>query len=245
MLRYENIPSALACEFAGTFSLITVGASQIIYFHTLAWANIFETHLVNAVLVTAVVGSSIIIFGDVSGAQLNPTVVISQAITGLMPRRLLVPFLSVQLVAAVASGLFLRLVFGSLGMPADFGLPKLEEGTTIALGVVLEAIGGFGRAAASLYSSTHFRENTRDQAVFTGAILFVLTACIGPFTGACFNAAVYLGPALASMNFQNQYVYWTAPIIGSVGSVLWFFSRHGNLPLWRLRESVKRTASPS
>jgi glycerol uptake facilitator-like aquaporin len=247
LLRYENIPAALACEFAGTFSLVTLGASQIIYFHTLSWPNVFETHLVNAMVVTAVVSGSILLFGNVSGAQLNPTVVISQAITGLMPRKLLIPFLFAQLLAAVASGFFLRAIFGPLlGAPTDFGEPRLEEGATIALGLTLEAIGGFGRAAASLYSSTNFKENARDQAVFTGIILFVLTASIGPFTGACFNAAVYLGPAVASMSFENQFVYWIAPIIGSIASVFWFFTRHGILP-WLPRERLlqkKKEGSP-
>jgi glycerol uptake facilitator-like aquaporin len=231
-LRYQNLRACLACEFVGTFALVTSGALEIIYFHSLPGVGTFLVHVANAAVVTLVVSSSIMPFGNISGAQLNTTVTISQAITHQMPRRYAVFFVVVQLSAAVVSGVVLRALAGPAGLSVDYGLPKLEEGATILAGIGLEAFGGFWRSVASLYSSTHFKDQARVQATFTGVILFLLTSFIGPYTGACFNAAVYLGPAIASMSFKDQYVYWVAPLLGALASSAWFFSTRGNLPWW-------------
>ena len=41
-----------------------------------------------------------------------------------------------------------------------------------------------------------------------------------PFTGAAANPSVYMGPAIATGNFTNWYVYWIGPVLGGIAAAL-------------------------
>jgi glycerol uptake facilitator-like aquaporin len=77
-------------------------------------------------------------------------------------------------------------------------------------------------SAVALTASTRFKGGAKKQALLVGVTLFVLTVLIGPFTGASFNPSRSLGPTVASMYFENQYVYWVGPISGSMISAVIF-----------------------
>ncbi len=40
----------------------------------------------------------------------------------------------------------------------------------------------------------------------------------GPLTGAAMNPARWFGPAVASGNFDNWYVWWIGPLIGALAA---------------------------
>jgi len=55
-----------------------------------------------------------------------------------------------------------------------------------------------------------------------GGTLAILILLIGPLTGAGFNPARSLGPALASGYFSNLYVYVIGPAVGALIAGLLF-----------------------
>jgi len=224
-LPYEDAGRSLLCEFVGTLVLVTTGASTVICGRLLFGSNTIAEHGLVALTGSLVVSLAILLFGSVSGAFLNPAVTLSQAVSGWMPRRLLLPYVGVQVAAAVASGVFVRLVFGALGAPTEFGLPRLEEGTTVAVGIALEAGGTLIRCSSSLYSSFHLEKRPRAHAALVGIALFVPTVLVGPLTGAAFNPAMSLGPAVASMDFGNQYVYLLGAALGCAVAIMAFGTR--------------------
>jgi len=120
---------------------------------------------------------------------------------------------------------FVRLVFGALGAPTEFGLPRLEEGTTVVAAILLEAAGTFVRCSSSLYSSFHLEKKPKAHAAIVGIALFIPTLLVGPFTGAAFNPAMSLGPAVASMDFGNQYVYPLGAALGCAVAIAAFGTR--------------------
>jgi len=60
------------------------------------------------------------------------------------------------------------------------------------------------------------------QAIAVGGTLTVLILFIGPLTGAGFNPARSLGPALASGYISNLYVYVIGPFVGALLAGLLF-----------------------
>src|SRR5262249_37752725 len=86
----------------------------------------------------------------------------------------------------------------------------------------LEIIGTFVLAISGLSASSFIR-NPIKQGTLVGATLFALILLIGPSTGASFNPARSLGPALFSgFFFYSQLVYWIGPIIGAIAAGLTF-----------------------
>ena len=53
-----------------------------------------------------------------------------------------------------------------------------------------------------------------------GLVVTLDILAIGPLTGASMNPARSFGPALVTGIYEGQFVYWTAPIIGSMLAAL-------------------------
>jgi glycerol uptake facilitator-like aquaporin len=130
ILPYENTGKSLVAEFLGTFTLVTLAASTAIFAYTITQMDPVRSHLIIAVTVTLVVVTAILLIGKISGAHLNPAISLAHAIAGLMPRRLFIPCVAVQILAAIVAGVFLRLLFYPIHSPTHFGSTKLDEGAT-------------------------------------------------------------------------------------------------------------------
>jgi glycerol uptake facilitator-like aquaporin len=83
------------------------------------------------------------------------------------------------------------------------------------IGIGLEALGTFILAVAAL-AATAWISRAVIQAVTVGGTLSILIPFIGPLTGAGFNPARSIGPALPSGYFSNLCVYVIGPFIGAL-----------------------------
>ena len=119
------------------------------------------------------------------------------------------------------AGFTLRFVLGPVDPGTRLGSTTLAVGLSPIMGVLLEAIGTFTMATSALIVSTKIKTR-RNQAILVGATLFILILLIGPFTGAGFNPARSLGPALASGNPDNLYLYLAGPMTGASTAGLLF-----------------------
>ena len=114
----------------------------------------------------------------------------------------------------IAAGFTLKMLFSSFDK-TNLGSTKLESGIDPLAGILIEVIGTFFLASSALVRGKHFQERTH-RALLVGATLFLLIMLIGPLTGASFNPARSVGPAVASNYFDNLYVYLIGPIIGAL-----------------------------
>lgn len=131
-----------------------------------------------------------------------------------------------QLLGGIAGALALRLALG--GTDTGLGLTRLADGLS-AGGATITISAGVGVFIEALL--TFFLVNTVLQAAEGGrggdhagiAIGMTLTFCIlvgGPLTGASVNPARSLGPAVATGDFTDLWVYFVGPLLGGAGAAL-------------------------
>jgi glycerol uptake facilitator-like aquaporin len=123
---------------------------------------------------------------------------------------------------AIVAALTLRAFFLNRPVfPADLGATELARGVLPILGIIYEAIGTFLLCSAALIA-TFYVQRRGAQAALVGGTLFVLILLLGNLTGASFNPARSIGPALSSGHWSNIYVYLTGPFLGALLSAIPF-----------------------
>jgi len=211
---------AWVSELAGTYLLVVIGPGTIVLLPMLSISGA-EAHALAAMSFGGTVALVILFFGEFSGAVINPVLTLAALLARQLSTRLVVPFLTFQFVGGILGGYTIKLVLGSLTDATNLGSTKLAVGVTPVMGILLESAGTFFLACAALVASARIRETSR-QAALVGGTLAVLILLIGPFTGAGFNPARSLGPALASGYFPDLYVYFVGPLVGALTAGLAF-----------------------
>ena len=154
------------------------------------------------------------IFGAVSGGHFNPAVTLGVAVTGAFPWRRVLPYWLAQLVGAIATGLFLKLVFpDAIARATQLGTPTVASGIEPAIGAVLEAALTFFLVLAVLGTAVS-PSAPRIAGFGIGLAVFVDILMGGPLTGAAMNPARYFGPAIVAGFYESWWVYLVGPLAG-------------------------------
>jgi MIP family channel proteins len=215
---YDKLSTSLLAEFIGTFALIFIGAGA----GALGLGGLVGVALAHGLVVIGFAYA----YGHISGTHINPAVTLGVWAAGKIDSRRAFSYVVFQLLGGVAGALALRLVLG--GDETGLGATRLARGleaggATISIdpltGVILEAILTFFLVNAVMNAGIS------GKATIPGglAIGFTLVFCIlmgGPLTGASLNPARSLGPAVATGNFTDLWVYFVGPILGAVAAGL-------------------------
>jgi MIP family channel proteins len=208
-----------SAEFLGTYLLVLFGAGSVIVSSMLRG---FSALLFVAGIFGGTVALVILLLGKHSGAHINPAVTIAHAFSKRTRNDLILPYLCFQGMGAVLGAWTLRLFFLNRNVfPADLGSTELARGVNPLYGIGIEAIGTFLLCSAALTDAFYVRKPIW-QAALVGGTLFFLILLFGPLTGASFNPARSLGPALWSWHWGNEYVYLLGPLFGAVFAALLF-----------------------
>jgi aquaporin NIP len=197
----------LGAEFLGTFALVFFGCGAI--------ANGLPPTAV-AMTFGLVVAVMVYSLGHISGAHLNPAVSIGFAIGRYLPWPKVAAYASVQVIAATAAALVLRVTLGpqaNLGVtqPAGTDLQAfawevvLTFFLVLVITVVATNIRAVGQAAAALA---------------IGGTVVVCALVGGPISGASMNPARSIGPAIISGDLADLWLYIAAPIAGALAASL-------------------------
>lgn len=209
----SKLGTALVAEFIGTFALILIGAGA----GALGIGGLVGVALAHGLVIVAFAYA----YGHISGTHLNPAVTLGVWLAGKIAPGRALAYMAAQLAGGIAGALALCWVLG--GNETGLGATRLAQGlvvgtTTItitpAIGVLLEAI------------LTFFLVNTIMNAGISGkatpldglAVGFTLVFAIlmgGPLTGASLNPARSLGPAIATGDFTDLWVYFVGPALGA------------------------------
>lgn len=202
---YDKLSTSLLAEFIGTFALIFIGAGA----GALGDGGLVGVALAHGLVVIGFAYS----YGHISGTHINPAVTLGVWAAGKIDTARAFSYVFFQLLGGVVAAFTLSWVLGS--RQGTLGATVLADGVSPAAGVVLEAILTFFLVNAVLNAGIS------GKATIPGglAIGFTLTFCIlmgGPLTGASLNPARTLGPAVATGNFADIWVYFVGPILGAV-----------------------------
>ncbi|MEO7218497.1 MAG: aquaporin [Gemmatimonadaceae bacterium] len=199
-------------EFIGTFALVFVGSAAIM---AVAQSNspsgllqvALATGLVLAIFVTALM--------RISG-HFNPAVTLGFVAARRIDPMMAGIYIVAQLLGAAAAAYVLMGTF-----PDAVVLATRDGGQAISLDVtasqawILEAIATFF-LTFTVFATAVDEKSPRVGGFAIGLVYTVAILAIGPLTGASMNPARSFGPALASGVYEGQFIYWTAPIIGSI-----------------------------
>jgi len=206
----------LVAEFLGVFMLVFVGCGAII-------VNALTSNAVGVMGVAAAAGLAFAIAVTVtltiSGGHINPAITVGLWSVGRVDGRKAGLYLVAQFLGAVLAALALKALFPSgAGDVAQYGTLKLADQTTIAQGILIEAVLTFFLALAVMGTVVD-PAAPKVGGFAVGLTLWMSILAGGPLTGAALNPARAFGPALVSWNWTAQVVYWVGPIIGAVAAM--------------------------
>ncbi len=164
--------------------------------------------------------------GHLSGAHINPAVTVAFTVTRHFPVRDAVAYIGAQLLGATVAALALLAVWTD--KPADLGatVPSVSTGSAFVYEVVLSAFLMFVIIAVA----TDTRAVGAAAAIAIGGTVGLDALFGGPVTGASMNPARSFGPALASGEWRDFWVYVLGPVVGATLGALAYQLVRGDRP---------------
>jgi aquaporin Z len=200
---------ALTAEFVGTFALIFIGAGA----GAIGAGSLVGVALAHGLVLVAVVAA----YGPISGAHINPAVTIALWFGRQIKAAEAVGYIVVQVLGGIAGAFVLRFVLGGDG--SGLGATVLAGNVSPIQGVVVEAVLTF-LLVNTIYNTAVSGKAGNQAPVAIGLTLAFCILMGGPLTGASLNPARTIGPAVASGNFSNLWVYLVGPVLGGLAATL-------------------------
>ncbi len=191
-------------EMAGTFLLIAIGTGSIVVNAQSYPLGEFGIALSFGLAVTA----AIYLFGNISGAHINPAVTLGFALNGNLTTKSAIPYFFAQFLGALAGSLLVLALYPNV---ADLGSthPSIPSGFAFGIEVFLTFVLMF----VILWISS--RGKLLMTALMVGATVGLEAYFFGPFTGASMNPARSLGPAITEGRIDHLWIYILAPLMGA------------------------------
>ncbi|KAJ0964943.1 hypothetical protein J5N97_026081 [Dioscorea zingiberensis] len=204
---------AYLAEFISTLLFVFAGVgSAIAYNKVTADAALDPAGLVAvaichgfALFVAVAIGANI------SGGHVNPAVTFGLALGGQITVLTGIFYWIAQLLGAVVGSFLIKIVTG-MTTPTH----GLAAGVGAVEGVVMEIIITFA-LVYTVYATAADPKKGSLGTIAPIAIGFIVGANIlaaGPFSGGSMNPARSFGPAVASGDFTDNWIYWVGPLVG-------------------------------
>lgn len=195
-------------ELIGTFILVYAITSAAVVYSKSGQLGIIGIGLVHAFVLTAIVYA----IGYKSGAHVNPAVTVAFLITKRMKAIDGIFYIIFQLIGGILAALVVFTIFGS-SISTSVTLPS--DGNVLRA-FTIELVMTFTLVYVVL--TTSGTENKKIIPLAGLAIGFTLGFNVilgGSISGGSLNPARSFAPALIMGNFDFNWIYWIAPIIGS------------------------------
>jgi MIP family channel proteins len=208
MPERPDLPRRAAAEGLAAFALVFAGCGAIVSDSVYGGAlGTIGIGLVFGLVIMAMVYAT----GHLSGAHINPAVTIAFVLSRHFPRREAAGYIAAQLVGATAGALLQLAVWPDKPAALCATLPPVTTGSALAYEAVLTAILMFVIMAVA----TDARAVGAGAAIAIGGAVGLDAIFAGPVTGASMNPARSIGPALASGELGDLWIYVIGPIVGA------------------------------
>lgn len=207
-MTYSNL-QIFTVELIGTFILVIFATGSIVYD-----AEVFDGKLgipfaALAPFIALLIG--VYSFGKISLAHFNPAVTIGYFITGHITKVQIVYYFAAEIIGAVLGSLF---VMSVIGQKANLGANAPNYDFSIFLIFPVEVL-----ASAMLMGVIFYVVYTKGLRGFSGVAIGGIVGLdilfLAFISGASMNPARAFAPALLSGTFENLWIYWTAPYVGT------------------------------
>jgi len=223
----DNVGKAAVAEFVGTFALIFFGAGAIIMTGGNDLVAIALAH-------GLAIGIMVSIMWHLSGGVFNPAIQVALWVTGKMPTGRSGVYIVAQLLGAVAAAYLLKYLLPAAQFDAvKGGVPAVADGFAIGKAVVLEAVMTFFLVWTVFGTAVDDRGSFAKIAGLTIGLIITIDIFVGAaYTGAAMNPARWFGPALATSEWSNWWVWIVGPIAGGIiaGVAYWYLFLRGREP---------------
>lgn len=216
----ESTGKAAIADFVATFALIFIGAGSVLLYAAdrLDLTGVALAHgLVLFIMVS--------VTAHVSGGFVNPAVAISLWVTGKVPSQRAVILIVAELAGAVVGAFMLKFLVPAVVFDQGHGgIPALGPEIAVGKGILIEAVCTFFLVFAVFGTAVDDRGPFGKTAGLTiGLVIAFDIMAFAPYTGAAMNPARWLGPALATNDWSNWYVWLVGPIAGGIiaGVLYW------------------------
>ena len=223
MARPDLARRALA-EGLAAFALVFAGCGAIV-------ANEVYASQLGAVGVALAFGLVIMVMvyatGHLSGAHINPAVTAAFTLTRHFPARDAAVYVGAQFAGALLGALVLLAIWPD--KPAELGatVPTVGAGSAFVYELVLTAMLMFVIMAVA----TDTRAVGAAAAIAIGGTVGLDALFGGAVTGASMNPARSFGPAVASAEWSDFWLYVAGPVVGAgVGAVAYQLVRGEHAP---------------
>lgn len=198
----------LVAEFIGTFALIFIGAGAL----AITEANLVGVALAHGLVIVTFAYA----YGHISGTHINPAVTLALLIAGEIQIAAAVGYWAVQFLGGILGAFVLKAVLPEAG---DLGVTILGSGVTATQGLIVEMVLTFFLVNTIFNTAVSGKAgNFAGLAIGLTLVLSILMG--GPLTRASLNPARTLGPAIASGNYADIWLYFVGPAIGAVLAAL-------------------------
>ena len=197
-----------AAEGLAAFALVFAGCGAIVADAVYGGAlGTVGVSLVFGLIIMAMIYAT----GHLCGAHINPAVTVAFTITRHFPGRDAVAYIGAQLAGAAIAALVLLAIWPD--KPADLGatLPSVGVGSAFVYELILTAFLMFVIMAVA----TDTRAVGASAAIAIGGTVGLDALFGGPVTGASMNPARSFGPALASGEWHQFWIYLAGPMLGA------------------------------
>ncbi len=165
----------------------------------------------------------------IGGGYLNPAVTIALWLVKKLEGAKALFFLIAQILASFAAGGVLLLIFGGTAKQVFLGAPALGVNVDITTAVLVEAILTAGLVFAVFSTMVDRRGPVSFGPITLGLFTVAATILALPITGAGFNPARSIGPAVLSNSTNSLAVFIIGPLAGSLFALVYevvFLRKH-------------------
>jgi aquaporin Z len=211
-------------EFVGTALLVTVGLSIVIFDEGRGspLAGLLPSVAARRALTGGLFGATGMTIalspvGRISGAHINPVVSLAFWFEKTLSTRALVAFISSQLVGATAGAVPL-LLWGDMGRAIGYGATTVGP-RGVGTAFLGEMITTFVLVLSLLCFVGHRRLRSYTPGIFP-PMYCVMVWLEAPWSGTSTNPARSLGPDVIALAVNHYWLYWAAPVAGTLLALL-------------------------
>ncbi|WP_232821443.1 MIP/aquaporin family protein [Acidithiobacillus ferrivorans] len=154
--------------------------------------------------------------GAVGGAHLNPAVTLAFAVRRNFPWKRVPGYIFSQFVGGIAAALFLRAMFGTVGL---LGATVPGKGISDFKALVMEVLLTTGLVSTILGTASGARNIGSNAALAIGGYIALAGLWAAPISGASMNPVRSFAPDLIRGDLRTCWIYIVGPIIGAMIAV--------------------------